>query len=54
MTIERELKAAKDRLRYEVVEAAAARAEKMVADNMKDQDQDKMVEEFIDRVENLH
>jgi len=54
LTIEREIQAARDRLLQEMVEVAAARAEDIIAKQIKDSDQDHLVSEFIERVERLH
>lgn len=54
LTIEREIQAARDRLRQEVVEVAARKAQEMIEKEIKDDDQDHLVNEFIERVEKLH
>lgn len=54
LTIQREIQAAKDRLTAEMVEAAAQRAQGIIEKEIKDSDQDQLVNEFIERVENLH
>lgn len=54
MTIQREMDAARDRLKQEIVEASADRARDLIARNMRDADQDHLVTEFIDKVEKLH
>jgi len=54
LTVEREFQSAKDRLLKEMVEAAAAKAQVLVAQQIKDSDQDHLVGEFIERVERLH
>jgi len=54
MTIEREMEAARNRLKQEVVEAAADRARDLIERNIRDADQDHLVNEFIDKVEKLH
>ena len=54
LTIEREIQAAKDRLTAEMVEAAAQKAQGIIEKEIKDSDQDQLVNEFIERVENLH
>lgn len=54
LTIQREIQAAKDRLTAEMVEAAAQRAQGIIKKKIKDSDQDQLVNEFIERVENLH
>lgn len=53
-TIERQVQAAKDRLRQEVAEIAAARARDIIAQQITEGDQDHLVSEFIQRVEKLH
>ncbi len=54
VTIEREIQTAKDRLRQEVVEVAAQKAQEIIVKEFKDSDQDRLVSEFIERVEKLH
>ena len=54
LTVEREIQSARDRLLKEMVEAAAAKAQALVAQQIKDSDQDHLVGEFIERVERLH
>ncbi len=54
LTIQREIQAAKDRLTAEMVEAAAQRAQRIIEKEIKDSDQDQLVNEFIERVEKLH
>jgi F-type H+-transporting ATPase subunit b len=54
LTIQREIQAAKDRLTAEMVEAAAQQAQVIIEKEIKDSDQDQLVNEFIERVENLH
>ena len=54
LTIQREIQAAKDRLTAEMVGAAAQRAQRIIEKEIKDSDQDQMVNEFIERVEKLH
>jgi len=54
MTIERQLQAAKDRLRQDVAEIAAAKAKDIIAQQITDRDQEHLVSEFIERVERLH
>lgn len=53
-TIQREIQAARDRLRQELVDVAAEKAQQIVAKRIKDRDQDLLIEEFIERVEKLH
>jgi len=54
LTIEREIQGARDRLRQEVVEVAAQKAQEIIEKQIKDDDQDHLVNEFIERVERLH
>jgi len=54
LTIELQIQATRDRLRQETVDTAAENARQIVAKEMKDSDQDRLVDEFIDRVEKLH
>lgn len=54
LTIEREIKSARDRLRQEVVDIAAQKAQEIIEREIKDCDQDHLVNEFIERVEKLH
>ena len=53
-TIEREIQGATERLKREVVEMAALRAEEIISKGIKDNDQDHLVDEFIQSVEKLH
>ncbi len=54
LTIEREIQGAQDRLRQELVDIAAQRAEEIIANEIRGSDQDQLVNEFIERVEKLH
>jgi F-type H+-transporting ATPase subunit b len=54
LTIQREIQAARERLKAEVLVAAASRAEEIISREIKDNDQDRLVSEFIERVEKLH
>jgi F-type H+-transporting ATPase subunit b len=54
LTIELQTQAARDRLRQEAVDTAAGKAQEMIAKEMKDSDQDRLVDEFIESVEKLH
>jgi F-type H+-transporting ATPase subunit b len=54
LTIQREIQAAKDLLRAEMVEVAAQRAQQIIEKQIKDSDQDQLVNEFIERVEKIH
>ena len=54
LTIQREMQAAKDKLKQDVVDAAAQRALEIISEEIKDTDQDQLVEEFIERVGKGH
>ena len=54
LTIEREIQAARDRLRQEFVDAAALKAEDIISKQIEDSDQDRLVRDFIERVEKLN
>lgn len=52
--VEREVQAAKDRLRQQVVEMAAKKAEEIIASAIDDKDQKRLVNDFIGKVEKLN
>lgn len=54
LTIGREIQAARERLRREVVDVAARQAQSMIAEQIKDSDQEHLVSEFIEKVEKLN
>jgi F-type H+-transporting ATPase subunit b len=54
LTIEREIRAAGDRLKQEMVDVAARKAEEIIIKEIKDSDQDNLVDEFIERVGKLN
>ena len=54
MTIEREIQIAKDRVRQEMVDAAALKAQKIIIKEIKDSDQERMVDQVIERMTKLH
>ena len=54
LTIQQEMQSAKDRLRKEVMELAAGKAQEIIAKEMTDEDQDRLVSEFIERVGKIH
>ncbi len=54
LTIEQEMQSAKNRLRQGVVDLAAQRAGEIMAKEMTDKDQDRLVNEFIERVGKTH
>jgi F-type H+-transporting ATPase subunit b len=54
LTIEREIRAAGDRLRQEMVDVAARKAKEIISKEIKDSDQDSLVDEFIEKVGKLN
>jgi F-type H+-transporting ATPase subunit b len=57
LTIQREIQGARNRLRMEVVEVAAEKAQEIIAREIKDSDQEQLVNDFIEKikkVEKLH
>jgi len=53
-TMVREVESAKDRLRQELLGLAAQKAEEILSKGMTEQDQDRLVDEFIERVGKTH
>ncbi len=54
LTIAREINQVKQRLKEEVVDLAAVKAQEIISRYIKDSDQDVLFNEFIKEVENLH
>jgi F-type H+-transporting ATPase subunit b len=54
LTIGREIQAARERVMHEVLNAAAQNAQEIISKEIKDSDQDQLVNEFIEKVEKLH
>lgn len=54
LTIRQEMQSAKDRLRREVVELAAQKAKETITKEMTDEDQDRLVNGFIEKVGEIH
>jgi F-type H+-transporting ATPase subunit b len=54
VTIQQEMASAGDRLKREVVNLASQRALELIEERMTDKDQDRLVNEFIERLEKLH
>jgi F-type H+-transporting ATPase subunit b len=54
LTIQQEMQSAKERLRKEVMDLAAEKAQETIASEMTDEDQDRLVREFIERVGKIH
>ena len=53
-TIQQEMQSARDRLKQEVVNLASQKAEEIIAREMTDEDQDRLVQDFIERVGKIH
>jgi len=54
VTIREEIQSARDRLKQEMVDIAAQRAQEIIAEEMDEKDQDNLVNEFIERVGKIH
>ena len=54
LTIQQEIHSAKDRLKQEVVNLAAQKAQEIITKKLTDKDQDHLVNDFIERVGKLH
>jgi F-type H+-transporting ATPase subunit b len=54
LSIQQEMQSAKERLRREVMELAAGKAQEIIAKEMTDEDQERLVSEFIERVGKIH
>jgi F-type H+-transporting ATPase subunit b len=54
VTIRHEMQTAKEKLKQEIVALAAQRAEEIIAREMTDSDQDRLVSEFIDKLGKTH
>ncbi|MBW1850570.1 MAG: ATP synthase F0 subunit B [Deltaproteobacteria bacterium] len=54
LTIQREIQAAGDKLKREVLDSAAKKAQEILVKEMKESDQDHLVDEFIKTVGKLH
>jgi F-type H+-transporting ATPase subunit b len=54
MSIQQEIKTARDRLRQEIVALAAQRAMDILSKEITDNDQDRLVDEFIEKVRKVH
>jgi F-type H+-transporting ATPase subunit b len=53
-TIEQEMQSARDKLKQEVAGLAAQTAEEIIAREINDQDQDRLVQDFIEKVGKIH
>ena len=54
MTIQQEMRSARNRLKDEIVELAAQKAREIISGKINEQDQDLLVDEFIERVGKIH
>ena len=54
LTIQREFQGARNRLQAELVDIAAQKAQEIIVEEMKEKDQDRLVREFIEKVEKLN
>ena len=54
MSIQYEMQTAKEKLKQDVVALAAQRAEEIIAREMTDKDQDRLVNEFIEKLGKTH
>jgi len=54
VSIQYEMQSAKEKLKQDVVALAAQRAEEIIAREMTDRDQDRLVDEFIDKLGKTH
>ena len=54
VTIEQEIHAARERLKEEVVDFAARKAQEIIAKELTEQDQDRLIHDFIERVDKIH
>ena len=54
LTIQQELQSARDRVKQEVVDQATRKAQEILASELQDNDQDRLVDEFIENVEKIH
>ncbi len=54
LTIQQEIQSARDRLKQDVVDLAAQKAEEIISTGLTEEDQDRLVNEFIERVGKIH
>jgi F-type H+-transporting ATPase subunit b len=54
LTIEQEIHTARERLKEEVVDFAAKKAQEIIAKELTEQDQDRLIHDFIERVDKIH
>jgi len=54
LTIQQEIQSARNRLKQDVVDLAAQKAEEIISKELTEEDQDRLVNEFIERVGKIH
>jgi len=54
LTIQQEMESSRNRLKREIVELAAQRAQEIIAKEMDEKDQDNLINEFIERVDKIN
>jgi F-type H+-transporting ATPase subunit b len=54
LTVQREIQGAKKKLQAELFDVAAQKAQEIIVREIKEKDQDHLIDEFIERVEKLH
>jgi F-type H+-transporting ATPase subunit b len=54
VTIEQEIRSARERLKEEVVDFAAKKAQEIIARELTEKDQDRLIHDFIERVDKIH
>lgn len=54
VTIEQEIQSARERLKEEVVDFAAKKAQEIIARELTEKDQDRLIHDFIERVDKIH
>ena len=54
VTIEQEIHSARERLKEEVVDFAAKKAQEIIARELTEKDQDRLIHDFIERVDKIH
>jgi F-type H+-transporting ATPase subunit b len=54
VTIEQEIRSARERLKEEVVDFAAKKAQEIIARELTEKDQDRLIHDFIERMDKIH
>jgi len=52
--IQREVELAKENLKAQIIELAAEKAKETISKSIKDKDQDRLIQEFIEKMERIH